>query len=166
MPVTYDPIATQTLGSAVSQVNFNSLPTGYTDLRLICEVLGNDTGNLYLRFNGVTNVTCNSFGVRGSQTTNSRLDFRGQNYIPLNQFSQLNSSFKCTVTIDINNYNNTNTGKGSLIRGAWWNGSEQLVWYIGGLWMSSNAITSINISNSSGTLNIGSNFSLYGIAKA
>jgi hypothetical protein len=35
MPATYEPIATQTLGSAATSISFTSIPATYTDLRLV-----------------------------------------------------------------------------------------------------------------------------------
>lgn len=51
MALTYEPIATTTVGSAVNTVTISSIPATYDDLRII--VVGNSTvANTYMRFNG------------------------------------------------------------------------------------------------------------------
>jgi hypothetical protein len=52
---TYEPIASQTLGSAVSSVTFSSIPQNYTDLILVVNygISANNFG-ARIRFNGDT----------------------------------------------------------------------------------------------------------------
>ena len=55
MPNTYEPIATNTLGSAASSVTFSSIPSTYTDLIVVMNY-ANSTGlaDVFFRFNGDT----------------------------------------------------------------------------------------------------------------
>lgn len=166
MPATYDNLATTTLSSATPSISFNSISTAYTDLVLVSEIYGS-TGDVYLRFNGVTNVTCNTFRANGDKSSNSKTQLQGQNYIALNPFYQLGLNTKLTSHVDIMGYRQ-GIQKGVLIRGAWYTsgGESSIVTYGAGMWQSTNAITSLTISSSSGNLNAGSVFTLYGIAKA
>ncbi len=65
MPITYEPIATTTLGSAAANIDFTSIPSTYTDLRLVLVVRSDRAStvdSVNLRFNSDTTTS-------GSQTT-------------------------------------------------------------------------------------------------
>jgi len=55
MAITYEPIATTTLGSATASVTFSSLGS-YTDIVLVCSVQSASSGDarINIRFNGDT----------------------------------------------------------------------------------------------------------------
>jgi hypothetical protein len=54
MPATYEPIATTTLGSAATTITLSSIPSTYTDLRLVTVLSNNGAGgdSLYITCNG------------------------------------------------------------------------------------------------------------------
>jgi hypothetical protein len=57
MPKTYEPIATQTLGSDTATVTFSTIPQTYTDLVVACHLSGSRAtfgGDFLTRFNGDT----------------------------------------------------------------------------------------------------------------
>jgi hypothetical protein len=54
MTATYEKIATTTLGSAQTTINFNSITGSYTDLILICNVKQDTDSTVYMRFNADT----------------------------------------------------------------------------------------------------------------
>jgi hypothetical protein len=71
MSVFLQPIYTQTVGSGgVSSLTFNSIPQGFTDLKLVFSLRGQSSGNdnLILRFNGSTTNYSNTVltGRQGS----------------------------------------------------------------------------------------------------
>jgi len=54
---TYEPIASQTLGSAASSVTFSSIPQGYTDLVLVLNVKGSTANFPSLHKQVLVNLT-------------------------------------------------------------------------------------------------------------
>lgn len=62
MAVTYEPIATTTLSSPASTIVFSSIPSTYTDLKIIISALSSSSASVYLRFNSDT-----TFGNYGTQ---------------------------------------------------------------------------------------------------
>jgi hypothetical protein len=165
MPKTYEPIATQTLGSAAASVTFSSITGSYTDLVLI--INGSVTsGNpsVWMRFNSDS----------GSNYSFTRLTGNGTSALSSREVSQtkgnIASAFGMTTTYETNlvvqimNYSNTTTNKTTLARANTPSlGTESSV----NLYRSTSAITAIEILNSSATnFSTGSTFSLYGIKAA
>jgi hypothetical protein len=175
MPMTYEPIATQTLGSAVADVTFSSIPSTYTDLVVIANVQGQSNGcNIQIWFNGDgsgTNYSYTNLYYSGS----SALSNRGTNAAKINFGTNGGQPFASASQFAINiyniqNYSNTTTFKTALGTTRSPNGG-----YLGngeldqavGLWRNTNAITSISIGvDNSKTMQIGSTFTLYGIKAA
>ena len=46
---TYEPIASQTLGSAAATVTFSSIPQGYTDLVLVANLISTSSARVKVR---------------------------------------------------------------------------------------------------------------------
>ncbi len=163
MPATYEPIATTTLSSAASTITFSSIPSTYTDLRLVfvgtwtvatalrTTINSVSTGNLYSYtqlqgggsspFSGrVTND--NGYDVSGSSIsipTMATMDF----------FSYAGSTYKtflCERTADKN-------GSGITQR--------DVV-----LFRSTSAITTITLAAAGTTFAAGTTATLYGIKAA
>jgi hypothetical protein len=105
MAITYDPIATTTLGTAAN-ISFTSIPITYTDLRVV--ITGSMTNNGYytgLRFSGVTSALYSSTSLRGNGTTASSNNQASNNYMTLdNGGGAASSTIPQLVTIDIFNY--------------------------------------------------------------
>lgn len=168
MPTTYEPIATQTLGSAASSITFSSIAATYTDLKVtltgagasggeyVSVRLNSDTGSNY----SSTMVNGYGSGVASARETNGTRGFWGNYYvgasttIPLfftmDLFSYAGSTFKtalCTTSNDLN-------GSGETIRTV-------------GLYRSTSAITSVTLLNNAGTgFAIGTTATIYGIKNA
>jgi hypothetical protein len=167
MPVTYDKIATTTLGSAANTVTFSSIASTYTDLVMVGAIsglsatidgwvrVGNgsvDTGSNYswtvLSGNGTT-----AGSGRGANQTKVYWDFLSS-LTNVSQFAIMNFT----------NYSNTTTNKNFSIRGT---SASQETNFTFGLWRSTSAINTIQIGlDSSATFSIGSIFTLYGIKAA
>ena len=162
---TYATIATQTLSSAASSVTFSSVPSTYTDLRLICSFNSSAYAVGGLQFNGVASGYSAILAYAPSSTK-----VTGQGKIPFQQgygpITEANAFQICTV--DIMSYKNTTTFKTVM----WQTGNPTTTGYPGnewgcGLFPSTNAITSVTIdSGGSNIFQSGSIFSLYGIAAA
>ena len=166
MPNTYVALRTNTVtGSAVASVVFDLTGiSGYTDLVLVATGTATALTNLSLRFNGDTTSNYSRTMLYGNGSTAT--SYRVANYsgIPLGDFD---TSQIATHIVNIQNYNNATTFKTVLAR---WNNNAGTYASLGAtasLWRKTpEAITSITIYADSGNLNVGSTFSLYGIANA
>lgn len=170
MPATYEPIATQTLGSATATVTFSSIPGTYTDLVLVVNLQSSynlDSGNgARLRFNGDAGNNYSNTNLRGNGSTASSYRASNIDYI---QIGLLPSSGGGTAAgtlgvgiANIQNYTNTTTFKTVLGRT---NSTSSVVEASAGLWRSTSAITSITYFGD-GNILAGSTFTLYGIKAA
>lgn len=163
MPATYDPIATTTLGSA-GNITFSSIPSGYTDLRLVIVGVANALNTLRLRFNGDTGTNYGTTYLQGSGSTASSSTQSSLPHIQLGSSRATGS--RSLVTIDIFSYS------GSTRKSCLWtqsnddNGSGSV--YAGvGLWTSTSAINQVGVSASSvSAFDSGATATLYGILRA
>ena len=166
---TYEPIATQTLGSAQSSVTFNSF-SGYTDLVLVASArsayttdasdglrlrLNSDSGTNYSWTNLGGNVS-NAFSGRASSVNIGEIG-------SLATSSSSNTAFGVCIA-NFQNYANTTTYKTIISR----SGEARLVNYgYTTLWRSTSAITEIVLSSARASNFVaGSTFTLYGIKAA
>ena len=160
MPATYEPIATQTLGSAAASVTFSSISGTYTDLVLIVNAsLASGAASTLMRYNSDSGN--NYSGTRligdGSSASSQRTTNANNNDI-----GYFNTSM-CASIVSIQNYSSTTTYKTCLVRA---NTSEYVFGQVQ-MWRNTAAVTSINITNSSAVnFNAGSTFTLYGIKAA
>lgn len=166
MPATYEPIASQTLGSATASVTFGSggtLPQGYTDLRIVC-ALSSTTGPDYpiMRFNGDTGSNYSATRLYGTGSAAASDRFANSTYLYLHS-SGTDSTTQERWLVDIMSYSNTNVFKTLLVAGAQ-PAAHVSRW--AQMWRSTSAVTSIVISSFSTTFVAGSTFSLYGIKAA
>ena len=169
---TYTPLATTTLSSIASSYTFSSISGSYTDLVLVASNLKSDTNDrgLKLQFNGDATTTYSDVALIGYNNTASTGKDTGVSFIQWAGFSIGLSTTGSTGTIITNifNYANTTTYKNCLSTASYKNntlGPE--VYYIAGLWRSTNAISSIVVSISgAGSFAVGSSFTLYGILAA
>ena len=158
---TYTPIATTTLGSAASSYTFSSIPSTYTDLRIVFNgnyatasrgafVLNSDTGSNYSN----TRMTGDGSTAASARASNAAYVLMGLSDI----------STTHTYSIDLMNYSNTTTNKTVLSRLNVASGTVRATVY---LIPSTSAITTLTLTMVSGAnLGDGSTFTLYGIAAA
>jgi hypothetical protein len=164
MPATYEPIATTTLGSAATSINFTSIPNTYTDLRVILNLKSTSGVNCHLRFNSDSGSNysrtylygrgAGAASARGTDQVFSIISDDGVGTTPhlytLDVFSYAGSTNKSWLSTASEN----NNGTGSVAN------------YVG-LWRSTSAITAINfITNSANTFDAGCTATLYGIKNA
>jgi hypothetical protein len=171
MAVTYDPIATTTLGSNASNITFSSISSAYTDLRIVLVVKGDSSTNadLLVQFNSDTanNYSTTALYANGTTTVASyrqvsqpyitactilfpnlsRGDYRGLGIVDV--FSYAGSTRKTLLGTG----SNDQAGAGFV--------SRQV-----GLWRSTSAINSIKLYPASGTFATGDTATIYGILKA
>jgi hypothetical protein len=166
MPATYDPIATQTVGSAVSSVTFSSIPSTYTDLVLVTSST-NDSGTspsgVVFQLNGDTgsNYSTTVLYADGSTANSNRTT--NDVYIYATWLGGGTSGTIVTGISHFMNYANTTTNKSVLIR---YSNSSAEVDASVSLWRNTAAINSISIFSGTRQYKTGSTFTLYGIKAA
>ena len=162
MPSTYDKI-TSTTFSASSSVNFTSIPSTYTDLRIVFSAVGSTTNFVRVSFNNVNTGTAYSRVRLFGDGTNAQADqATGSPYMsPF--YSSLSTTIPELYIHDIFSYAGS-TSKSMLTQvSADLNGSGGVARIIS-LWSSTAAITSVQLYPSSGTIT--GTATLYGIVKA
>jgi hypothetical protein len=162
MPSTYEPIATQTLGSATTTVTFNSISSSYTDLVLITGIIGVGDAQMNVRFNSDTGSNYSTTYLNGNGTS-ARSD-RASNTTSIGTDYNFAITTNGNVTIcQFMNYSNSTTYKTVLSRsGEASKGVQATV----GLWRNTAAIDTIQLIASNNNFNTGSTFTLYGIKAA
>jgi hypothetical protein len=170
MAITYEPIATTTLGSAAASVTFSSISGSYTDLVLIVNGY-NATGTglpCRMRFNSDTGSNYSITNLVGDGTTASsgRASNQTQAFVGYSVGWDNNSSEPTFFIANIQNYSNTTTYKTTLVRNNQPTGDFPGTEAIVNLWRNTSAINNIEIYLNSGTFSTGSTFSLYGIKSA
>lgn len=160
---TYEPLATQTLGSNQASVTFSSISGSYTDLVLI--VNGGQsvaTANGGLQFNGDTGSNYSQTYLRGNGSTASGTRASNEAILRIDGIGWPTSNNANSI-IQIQNYSNTTTYKTVLTRfNAAVYGTEAIV----GLWRSTSAINQIVVKSEAYAWLSGSTFTLYGILSA
>lgn len=163
MTATYDCIATTTLGSNSTSVDFTSISGSYTDLIAVIAGSQTSTGvSINMRVNSDTgsNYSATILDGDGTSATSYKLSNNSQGMVIGALYG--NASGQMNIVVQIQNYSNTTTYKTVLSRWAQANkGTEAIV----GLWRSTSAITSLTFRSDGGTNNFatGTVFSLYGI---
>jgi len=162
MASTYTPIATTTLVSASSSVSFSSIAGAYTDLVLIGS--GTSTASLQVKIalnaSSVANyswtgMSGNSSSAESYRTTNSTYIYPDYYY----SFTTTNGF----IELNVMNYASTNMYKTLVMRSG--NAGTATMANVG-LWRSTTAVQSIDLTTSTSTFAAGTTFTLYGIKAA
>jgi len=168
---TYTPIATSTLGSAAT-ITFSLISGSYTDLVLVVSNVKSvsSTPSCSLRIgNGSVDTGSNYSDTvlegNGTSATSSRQS--SQTRLETGYNTGINSNGSGAVFIfNLQNYSNTTTYKTILWRGNTPDGTAAGVVGGVGLWRSTSAINTIEVSGSGANLATGTVATLYGIASA
>ena len=163
MTATYEPIETQTLGTAVASVTFSSIPQTYTDLVLIANsstttVASSEINKMTFNSDTATNYSTTTLAGNGSSAASFRAT--SQAYIRAGRNTANGESYFVPNKIQIMNYANTATFKTAIAQG------PEAGAYIEndvGLWRSTSAITSVTLTAGLNNYKVGSTFTLYGI---
>lgn len=160
MAVTYEPIATTTLGSAASEVEFTSISGSFTDIILvISNGIQTGGGAFRIQLNGDTGTNYSSTNIEGDGSSATSARFSNLSYLRLGQFDDGISN----VIVHFQNYSNTTTNKTVISRS---NAPASKVSAWVGLWRDTDPITSMKVYISGQTWDSGGTFTLYGIAAA
>jgi hypothetical protein len=166
MPITYEPIATTTLGTAAASVTFSTISGAYTDLVLVISARmsgGGAASAIQAQFNSDSGSNYSSTVLSGNGSTAS--SFRDTSVTQASFGLATDTAGELSTNIvQIMNYSNSTTYKTVLARAGI---AGDRVRAIVNLWSSTSAITSILIINN-GAVNFvaGSTFTLYGIKAA
>ena len=159
---TYTPIATTTVGSAVSSLTFSSLGS-YTDIIIVCNGTGGISSNdssILIQFNADTGSNYSSTYLLGNGSSSASGVISPATSI---YSMRINGTTNSTGIAHIMNYGNSNTYKTVISRG----NSPQYAIALVGLWRSTAAITSIKLlEQNGGNFQTGFTATLYGIAAA
>jgi hypothetical protein len=166
---TYEPIATTTLTSSATTITLSSIPSGYTDLRMVAffKLVGGPSGgvaNEYFTFNGDTasNYSRTRLSGDGSAASSSNTTSSSG---ALQTFTPAAGGVGLSV-FDIFSYS------GSTYKTVLWSDSADvnaaggIVCRAVGLWRSTAAINSITWQNAGDTYAAGTTITLYGIKAA
>lgn len=166
MALTYEPIATTTLGSAASSITFSSIPSTYTDLRIVFwSSTGSTDNTVGFRFNSDTGSNYSNTTLAGNGSSAS--SFRNTSTTWMQEIMGGGLTDGMMATADILNYANTTTNKTAIGRPERTTSSLRSTCAVVGLWRSTAAITSVTIlTGSAATLPIGSIATIYGIKAA
>jgi hypothetical protein len=164
MPKTYEPISTQTLGTAVSSVTFSSIPQTYTDLVLVVQVLSNSTNDdMFMQFDSDTGANYGHTVLRGQGTSASSSYGTSTTGARFSDQGSPKTTSSMISIVNLQNYSNGTTYKTIISRSN--NGSIGLDLFTS-LWLSTSSIDSIKVYPASGNMAVGSTFTLYGIKAA
>jgi hypothetical protein len=164
MAATYEPIATQTLGSAAASVTFSSISASYTDLVLVFWKLTSAGAQCSLQFNGDTGSNYSNTSLSGNGSTAASARASSGTSISLENALISDATNASMNILSVMNYSNTTTNKTIISRGgAAASGVNANV----GLYRSTSAISSLTVlSGGSSTFSTGATFTLYGIKAA
>ena len=165
---TYVALDRVTVGTATPSITFSSISQAYTDLVIVASALTSSDGTgLQFRFNSDSGSNYSNTFLEGNGTSATSNRESNQTNIQISFNVGNNSTDPSASIVSIMNYSNTTTNKTLLARwssasGGTFPGTSATV----GLWRNTAAITSVEVFTGSGNINIGSTFSLYGIAAA
>jgi len=111
MPATYEPISSTTLNSDIAQIDFNSIPSSYTDLRMVifADFSGTDA-TIRARLNNNTNSIYYYTILRGAGSGSGTSESGNSNYLYINGQTQSNG-YTYMFTVDIFQYTKSNIAK-------------------------------------------------------
>jgi len=164
MAVTYEPIATTTLGSAASEIILNSIPNTYTDI--VCVLVGtHETSSATIRMQ-VNSDTGTNYGYRAIYGDGSTAQSTsGSSSGRINAAPNWASTYTCMAVIEWFSYAGS-TYKSCLINSDTDQSGSGTHYSTVGLWQNTSAITSIRLFPSSGNFATGTKATLYGIKEA
>ena len=167
---TYEPIATQTLGSATSTITFSSIPNSWTDLRLVFVATASTGTNALVRFNSDSGNNYSRTYLYGTGSTAASGRQTNVDSINITQYTNIsqNAGVPSLRTLDIFSYAGSTFKTGLHTEIADQNSAGfDSVLYCVDLWRSTSAITSLSIlTGGAATFSIGTTATLYGIKNA
>lgn len=164
MASTYEPIATTTLSSAAASITFSSIPSTYTDLRVVLSSINSNTANMYLQFNSDTGTNYSRTYLYGDGSAAGSGRNTNLGNFALGPWNGT-TTYPILTTVDIFSYAGSTYKTGLVKTDEDANGSGATTVSVN-LWSSTSAITTILIGRTSGNYNTGTIATLYGIKAA
>jgi hypothetical protein len=168
MPITYEPIATITLGSATSSVTLSSISSAYTDLRVVYTGTTSNNGNtVWMRFNGDSGTTYSYTTLYGNGTTAAAVTTADRTFAILGDAYATGTSttFPQLATADIFSYSGSTNKTVLTTASASKNGTGGVQRNVN-LWRNTSAINAIEFQCSGFNFSIGTTITIYGIKAA
>jgi len=164
---TYEPIATNTLVSPQTAIEFTSISGNYTDLVLVAnvKVTGQPGRIATFQFNYDTSSSYSFTVIGGNGSSASSNRSSNDDRIRIQNITGINANHFYPVIMNLHDYSNTTTHKTAIFRSNEATGTNATV----GVWRSTAAITSIRVvayGNTEENWASGSSFTLYGIKEA
>jgi hypothetical protein len=161
----YESIATTIVGSGgQAAITFSVIPSTYKHLQIRAMAQSTTTNQIDMTFNSDTgnNYAGHSLEGSGSGTPSAAAGPTRANMFSMVYVPGTSNSPAASI-IDILDYQNTNKYKVARALRGWDNNSSGNIGSISGLWMNTNAITSITLTARGGTIDQYSHFALYGM---
>jgi len=165
MPATYEPIATTTLGSSSSTITFSSIPSTYTDLRLVLFGKADADGTqAVLRFNNLSTALYSRTFLQGDGTSASTGRNFDQTRIMIHDAYRAPLNWGL-ITLDVFSYAGSTTKTVLGTSNDDLNGSGTVFNFVA-LFDSTAQITQLNLISQGGNWISGTTATLYGIKAA
>lgn len=169
MASTYEPIATTTLGSTATGITFSSIPSTYTDLKLIITYKTPNPNNQGLRFNSDSGTNYSRTYLSGDGSAVSTFTYGNEDWIRLDSgrgSTNPNSTDVAFVVVDIFSYTKSIYKTVLTTINADYNGSG-IITPSAQIWRSTSTINTVYFySNGASNLATGTTATLYGIKAA
>ena len=162
MATTYEPIATTTLGSAGNAITFSSIPSTYTDLRIVFTGTASTTTGPLVYFNNDSGSNFSRTFIYGNGTTAASARTSSAQYINVGNWY---STYPCFTTLDIFSYTSSAYKTCLITTSSDQNGSG-LTYRLVGLWQGTSAINRVDLYMASDQFNAGTTATLWGIKAA
>ena len=168
MAVTYEPIASVTLGSTTTSQSFTDIPGTFTDLMVVVSGASNRASINYdgvtIRFNSDTGSNYSYTRLLGNGTAASSDRSSSQTSgLGVSIVSTGTGTAPSNIVINCMSYANTNVNKTVLAASA--NPGFRVERTVS-LWRSTAAITSLSLTLDQGSFIVGTTFSLFGVKAA
>jgi hypothetical protein len=169
IPTSYESIATYTVGvTPQSSITFSDIPQGYKHLQIRWiarqDTAGQGDSEFQARFNSDSGANYKYHAIFGDGTT-AYASAGGNTFFAAGRgvSASIASNIYGVSVMDILDYTDTNKNKVTRILSGWdANGSGYMFLY-SGLWVNTNAVTSITLLGDTGSFIQNSQFALYGI---
>ena len=165
-PVTgsFESIATATGDGSSGTITFSSIPQTYASLHI--RIYGRMGNTQMIRFNGVTTTTYARHQLKGNGTAASAGASTADTSILGGAEYTSSANIGGVTIVDIHNYSSTTQYKTLRMFNGYDENGSGAVYLTSGLWVSTDAITSVTFTMSGGTWLSGTTISLYGIKGA